>query len=373
MNDDLNLYPIFNENSTAIVFSSSNYFVPYLTTAICSLVVNSVDEYTYDICVLHKDISTSNQKEISTFISKKNISIRFVDISSMKNLNKFKEVKIGGHLSIETYFRILIPIIFKNYKKALFLDSDIIILEDVQKLCEMDLGEYPLAATEESLLSGQMGPDGRKKDRYYSQFLGIKDIDRYFQAGVLLINLESFRKNDYTTLLIKNSIEKHYHLADQDALNELFWNSYLQIDKSWNWTPLQKQMKNADYLLNMAPAIRERYLSTYNPKIIHFADRNKPWLDAEEDYATLWWKYARQTPFYELALARLSQALVRQKELTAIWCSLQGLGFYIRMVRYAILTKVASGKKREHWAKKYEHCLAIMRKIKSSKKIKLDI
>ena len=53
-------------------------------------------------------------------------------------------------------------------------------------------------------------------------------------------------------------------------------------------------------------------VSRNNPKIIHYAGYEKPWVNPNCDFASLYWRYARETPFYECLLKNVAQASAPQ-------------------------------------------------------------
>ena len=63
-------------------------------------------------------------------------------------------------------------------------------------------------------------------------------------------------------------------------------------------------------IMQRAPlSIYQEYLEARkNPYIIHYAGWEKPWNNPQSDFAEVYWKYARQTPFYEVNLFRLAKS-----------------------------------------------------------------
>lgn len=291
---------IFEENVIPITFSSSNSFAPYLAVTIKSIIDKSDDAYNYDLVVFTRDMSDYNKKILTQMCNKDNFSIRFVNVKEFfDKLNLYTL----SHITIETYFRLIIPKYMSNYKKILFLDSDLIICEDVKNLFKYDISDYALAATEECLMSALLGIYGKKLIDYMTERLKLKDVDKYFQAGVLLINIDYFNLHDCSSKLIDMVRNFNYNIVDQDAMNELLNNKCFWLPNEWNYPPLQKHMKLKNYLENMSDFIRKKYLSVKNPKILHFADYSKPWYDPSEDYANVWWEVAKTTPYYECILS----------------------------------------------------------------------
>lgn len=293
---------VFDKNVIPITFASSDYFAPYLGITLQSIIEKSDDNYNYDCVVFTKDMSEFNKNQLSEICDRPNFSIRFVNVKEIfKDLNLYAP----GHITIETYFRLVIPLFMKKYSKILFLDSDLLILEDVKNLFNIDIKDCAIAATEECLMSALLGIFGKKAVKYMYETLKLKDHDKYFQAGVMIMNIDYFNEHNCSIKLMEMVSNFNYNIVDQDALNELLNDKCYWLPNEWNYPPLQKHMKDAKYLENMSDFIRAKYLAVKEPKILHFADREKPWFDPTEDFAAEWWVIARKSPFYEEIIRRM--------------------------------------------------------------------
>jgi len=295
---------VFDKDYIPIAFSSSDYFVPYLSVALRSILEHSGHSWNYDIIIFNRDITEDNKTILnSIFKNTKNFSLRFISMPDI--FMKSSSFAVYPNISVETYFRLIVPEFMKNYDKVLFLDSDLVITDDLKKLYDIDIMDKPLGACHESLLSAHFGIYYNILKKYYFDKLKFKYIDPYFQAGVMIINVKVFNENNYSLRLLNMVLNFRYAICDQDALNELLIGNYFLINKEWNYTPLQKHMIALDFLNNMSDSIRKEYLAVVNPKIIHYADKNKPWVDPEEKLANIWWKYARNSPYYEVIIYRM--------------------------------------------------------------------
>ena len=296
------LEKVFQTNTIPAAFSSSDYFAPYLGITLQSIIEKSDPDYNYDFVVFTKDMSEFNQKVLSDICNRPNVSLRFVNVKEIfENLNLYTP----KHITIETYFRLIIPVFMKSYNKILFLDSDLLILEDIKNLYNFDIKDYAVAATEECLMSALLGICGEYAVKYMYETLKLKNPDKYFQAGVMIFNIDYFNEHNCSEKLMEMVLNFNYNIVDQDALNELLNDKCFWLPNEWNYPPLQKHMKEMNYLENMSDFIREKYLAVKEPKILHFADCEKPWFDPTEDYATDWWFYARKSPYYEEIMRRM--------------------------------------------------------------------
>ena len=307
-----NIPPAFKKNNIPIAFSVNNNYVPYLSAVLVSLKKNSSIENNYDILVLNKDINEKNEKKLKSIFRKdKNFSLRFIDINIYDD--KVRRLWTYGHFSLETWFRLLLPDILEHYDKIIYLDSDLIVEEDLAKLYSINLNNnYLLAATRDVDSAGLYNGYDLKKKTYLDNVLKIKKPYNYFQAGVLLLNLNAFRKQYSIKDILKFASSRHWDLLDQDVLNYLAQRKTKLIDMSWNtvydWGKVR--IKN---IIKLAPKdIQQEYLDARKaPKIIHYAGPDKPWNDPSVDFADNFWIYAKESPFYNELKERMPSLLKR--------------------------------------------------------------
>ncbi len=126
------------------VFACSENFVPYLSVALESLVENTSPDRRYDIVVLTRDISPSSMLTLSHQCNRDNIGIGFLDVEAAIGNRKLPHY---GHFRLETYFRLLAPSLLPSVKKAVYLDSDLVVLDDIAKLWDTDVEGKLLART----------------------------------------------------------------------------------------------------------------------------------------------------------------------------------------------------------------------------------
>lgn len=295
--------PIYIENSAFIVLSSSNEYVPYLYTALTSIIENSSINHNYDLLIIEKDISDKNKEKILK-LSRTNISIRFYNFSDFIKKYGFNFYTLN-HVSIETYFKFCIPLLLKNVSKCIFLDSDIIVKDDLYKLYSIDMEDYPLCVTHCCLISGLYNYHNKIRD-YVNNQLCLPNVKNYFQGGVLLINTDKWNELNATELLIKSVQQNDFVYVDQCALNIFFANSVKFIEQKWNYETKQRGFASA-YKLTDTKILNIHQNAKKEPYIIHYSGKHKPWLYPDEEFADIWWQYARKTPFYEEILTRMIQ------------------------------------------------------------------
>lgn len=246
-----------------IVCTIDDKFTQYCGVMLTSLLENN-KESDISVHIVTDGLSESNKGKLSHIPSAYRQKIAFYQID--KGLFADFPIREGDHVSLAAYYRlILADVLPDDLDKVLYLDSDIIIRSSIKELWETDISEYALAAVEDKL-------------SYYSclsELLGFSAEYRYFNSGVLLINLSYWREMDFGKKALKfvnvNFDNIIYH--DQDVLNAFFFNRWKSLYYRWNFmdfiatTYFREKFFLADY-----------YCKTKNyPIIIHFSASLKPW------------------------------------------------------------------------------------------------
>ena len=305
------LEPVFAE-SVPIVLSANDRFAPYLDVMIESVVANASDVRNYDIIVLYNDISEKNQNLILMAAQdKKNISIRFIRVCEYFDSSK---LFVDQHLSVETYYRLIIPEIMPDYHKILYLDCDMVVDHDVSELYDLDMGRCIIGAAKDIDVAGQVNlRNGWEK--YAVEKLGLDKPYDYFQAGVLMINLDALRQTATSEEMIKLALSNTWRCHDQDVLNIICKNKVYYIPQQWNvlmsW---EEPGRSRIQIMKMAPrGLYDEYMEARKkPYMIHFAGYQKPWDVVDCDFASYFWKYAKLSPYYPMLLRKISRSFAEE-------------------------------------------------------------
>ncbi len=299
-------------NKITIIFAIDNNYVKQCFTVVKSILLNSDKNRSYEIDILSKDISIENEKIIRSLANKyNNVSFNFVNMVKILenfNLEKYMSRRQNyEYISIETYFRFFIPELFKQYDKVLYLDADVIVNDDISKLFDEDINNYYAGVVQDKIIETCTGNPKSKMCQYpnmtiqeYFQNKLKKSDFKYFNAGVLLLNLSKIRNDNIVEKLWKYTAdESPLEYQDQDVLNAVIGNNVKYLEYKWNvlsnkWGIEQYPQKKFRKILK----------KTYQkPSIFHYVGEDKPWkLIEDKDYnynhIMLWWKYYKQTPYY---------------------------------------------------------------------------
>ena len=220
-----------NEKIIPIFFAIDDGYTPFLAVALQSLIDNANKEYKYLIKVLHTNVQKEHMEQIKKFESE-NVSIEFVDLSYY--IEKVKDkLYTRDYYTNTTYFRLFLPELYPQYDKVLYLDSDIIVVGDISELYNTDMGTNLVAAAPDDIIQYN-----KVFQDYAELVVGVASYKNYFNAGVLLMNLDELRKfNFQEKFLYLLGTVKFSVAQDQDYLNRLCKGRVTLVDHAWDVMP----------------------------------------------------------------------------------------------------------------------------------------
>jgi lipopolysaccharide biosynthesis glycosyltransferase len=299
-----------NNKKVPVVRAANDFYVPYLSAVIRSIADNASPARRYKIVVLHRDISDANIAVISGMLRQfANFTIKFENISAQ--MKEYEDLYVSNHIKIETYYRFFIPEILPDDEKAVYIDCDTIVERDIGELYDEKIESYFIAGTRDADNAALYYVKQDRK-QYSDEVLELTVPYDYFQAGVIVMNLELFRQTFSTKFLLDTAMERNWNFHDQDVLNYLCKGKVKIIDYAWNFVfDLEESWKRSVNVIAKAPHfVYEEYMKAReNPKVIHFSWNNKPWHSPGLHLADRFWHYMRKTPFYETALMRMEKDL----------------------------------------------------------------
>ena len=265
-----------NKPNIPVFFAVDDTYVPFLAVTLESLVAKISEENFYEIRILYTHLNDEHKKALKKY-ERENLSIEFVDLNE-KIIRIANKLYTRDYFSMTTYFRLFLPELYPDLKKAVYLDSDIILLADVAELYNIDLGTNLVGAIPDAAVASV------KEFRDYVELVvGLQDYNNYFNAGILLMNLEELRNYRFQVKFMYLLDTMKFKVAqDQDYLNRLCKGRTTLIDSCWNTMP------------GASPERRSK-----NPKLIHFNLSNKPWHLDNVPYEEYFWDFAWQTDFYD--------------------------------------------------------------------------
>lgn len=248
------------------LITDENYITP-TGTAIASVLQSNPVEHIH-FYVITKFLSDKHISELESFVEphKNHAEIEIIRLND--NLFSDFPIRKGDHVSVATYYRIFFPKILPNsIQKLLYIDGDTLCMDSLKNFYETDLEGFSCAVCHD------------EQDANEKHFFRLKYPKRngYFCAGVMLINLDWWRKNNVMQKCL-DYISKEpdsclWH--DQDALNHVLNGTVLWADFRYNFTQGFYFDKN-DMCID-SHFYSEIDNARKNPCILHFSSAYKPW------------------------------------------------------------------------------------------------
>ncbi|RYE26291.1 MAG: glycosyltransferase family 8 protein [Sphingobacteriales bacterium] len=258
--------PIDKGTTMNIVIGIDKGFIQHGMVMLTSLLTNNADTH-IELYVLHTEYFP-DLKHIQDLQSKFDVKVNMITVKPADLGN----VKVDGHISIATYYRLLIgELLPQDCDKVMYLDCDMVIVGSLLPFWNTTItGDNIVAAI----------PEQESETKH---LLGIKPDEEYFNAGVLLIDLVKWRSACMGKQLVQyleNNRDKIKYW-DQDVLNGVLIHKWAMLGKQWNYIT------------------RYTYPEKIEPVIIHYAGQGKPWTEGFEDpFGHYYFQYLKKTPYY---------------------------------------------------------------------------
>lgn len=287
-----------------LLSTDANYIMPSV------VMMKSVSSHHLenDLCfhvMIDESVKDKHKQQMKSALEKSKHSLRFY-LMNKRFFRKYPSLgSVKSYLSQAAYYRLFLTDVLPNdIHKIIYLDSDIIVIKSLIDLWNIDISNLALGTVTD------MAEDRQDFERLnYNQKFG------YFNSGVLLINVDYWRKHHLKQQfmdLIKNHPERIV-LHDQDVLNIILHDQKYNLPMKYNvqngflWKKEYNQFgdKYDEYEADLKDAIS-------NPIIIHYTDNKKPWHTEDcNPLGYLWYKYYKQTEWKYVALGHCNKSKIR--------------------------------------------------------------
>ena len=302
-----------------ILLSTDNNYIMPSAVMMKSVSVNNKDaDVTFHVLV-DGSVEDKQKEQLEKTIINPKHQIVFHNINR-KLFERFPMVSgVKHYITLATYYRLLIPaLLSKDIHKVIYLDGDMIVRKSLDELWNTDIERYAVGVVTD------MEEDKHDYDR-----LGYNKKFGYFNAGMLLINLDYWREHKLEDVFFKLITEEPERiiLHDQDVLNITLHDQKLNLTKRFNVQsgflrkPEYSGLGNRyeEYKNDIIEAIKD-------PTVVHYTDKFKPWhIEDSNPYGYEFMKYYKQTEWkfcplkhsYRWNLRHLVGAILRKLHLLA--------------------------------------------------------
>ena len=274
-----------------ILYTLNDKFVPQVAASITSICENNKNTKDVTFYLMSLKISKDNKKNLKKYIESYNRNVVIIELSDLEKFFDFKFDTKGWNPIVLA--RLLLDKLLPNdVSKILYLDGDTIVRGSLEKLWNINMGKCAIGASIEPTI-----------DRKRIKILNMDEYP-YYNAGVLLVNLDNWRKNKIGDRIIDFYKCKDGNLFanDQDAINgsqkgKIYTLSpkynYYNIFDQYSYKFMKKLMGKIDYI------DKNIYLdANKNPVIIHYLGEERPWrIGNKHKYREDYVKYLNMSPW----------------------------------------------------------------------------
>ncbi|WP_261807205.1 glycosyltransferase family 8 protein [Lapidilactobacillus luobeiensis] len=264
-----------------ILVTLNETYLPPLQVMLVSLFENNPHQ-SFRIWLIHRQIPDEKLTALAQLVNSLGGQLKPIKVDGQH----WTSAPTEARYPMEMYFRLLCAnILPKSVKRVLYLDPDILVINSVQALWQVDLGDKMLAAATHSGMTHLV--------------TGINNIrlgtdHGYYNSGVMLIDLAQARQI-IKFADIERIIDEHSDLLllpDQDILNFLYGEYIKEIpEENWNYDARK-------YPLYFTRSLGKHDLqwTLVNTAVLHFCGHPKPW-EAHHDnrFTALYLNYQQLT------------------------------------------------------------------------------
>ncbi len=287
-----------------IVFIHDDAYATHTGVALCSIFENHHTSTPIEVYIIDGGISEENKSRLQSLVSSYKSTLTFLPI----DINRFEKFPVFAHLKIATWYRLLLPELLPHIDTVLYLDSDIVCIDEIEPLYKTTIENYLCAAV-----------DGNPAKSSNNPHAGT-----YFNSGMLLINLAKWRTeriSEKCFQFVENSIAHNQPLRymDQDTLNAVLTGRWLNVPFRYNYME--------PIVMATTPQIMRDIC------VIHYINAHKPWHpDSFNSLDHYYFEYRAKTPWKDIDIypkRNLKQYAKRYAVITMLTIKKSGLNFLI--------------------------------------------
>lgn len=277
-----------------ILYTANDKFVPQIGAAICSVCENNKDVDQITFYIFSAKISSENKKKLKNLGREYGRDVEITEIGNLEEHLGFS-FDTSGWNPIVLSRLIVDKLLPSKVQRIIYLDGDTIVLGNLSELWETDMRDSVIGACIEPTIN----KENLKK-------LNMEDTP-YINAGVLLINLDRWRKEKTGERILKYYRDRggRVFANDQGCINgalkgeihylPLVYN-YCNSYQFYNYKTFKKIMHPIEYISE-----QEYSLYVENPIIIHYLGEERPWREGNRhQYREEFWQYLKMTPWKDM-------------------------------------------------------------------------
>lgn len=251
-----------------ILLSTDNNYVMPTGVLMHSIGINNSANVHYYIFI-NESLTENHKKSLKEIACQYGDDIDFYVIGDelTKSL-PFGREGMPKHVSLNTYYRLFISdILPEDVHKIIYLDGDMVVRHSLNHLWNIDVSDCAIGVVH----------DEDEKNHIKSQRLSYPMMNGYFNAGMLLINLDYWREHDCLSRFIhyiRDSCDEII-MHDQDVLNAVLHNEKRWLPVTYNFqVGFLFEGEKRRYVDEIYDEVG---IAMQDPSIIHYCMHGKPW------------------------------------------------------------------------------------------------
>ena len=268
-----------NEDKREIIpvfFATDDNYVPFLAVAIKSLLENASQEYFYNIHILTDGLTNESITKLRKNMSSNSRLIIDTMNACIEDIESNLNASLRDYYTISIFYRLFIAKLYPEYHKAIYLDCDLVVVGDISKLYNTDTEGNIFGVVVDDVIASN--PQFRE---YARLGVGVDD-KKYFNSGMLLMDLDKYREEDILNKFLHLLLTYNFETAapDQDYLNVLCKDKVKYLERGWDRMSTDENYDGELY-------------------IIHYNNFRKPWYYDDVPYGRYFWEYVPKTNYYD--------------------------------------------------------------------------
>ncbi len=275
-----------------VLYTLNEKYLPHLAASICSLCENNKKTKSITFYIISLGISDEGKQKITDLCGEYQRDTVFYEFGDMRK--KLKGEYDTGGFDISVLSRLFVgSTVPRELDRILYLDCDTVVIDDISEYYNTDFSENVIAAVPEPVITASR-----------RGVLGMQPFHDYYNAGVLLFNLEIWRNENCEEKVLSYFLHNWDRLPgnDQDAINACFKGRILSVPPKYNYASynIYYPYSLLKKLSGQAPYISKSEYTDSNahPAIIHYLGEERPWrMGNTHPFSNEYIKYLSKTPW----------------------------------------------------------------------------
>ena len=228
-----------------------------------------------EVYVLDGGLKGETRARIRRIAEAQGASLTFVALD--KTLYDDPRLRIEERFSLSTLARIHMDrALPSRIRRAVYLDSDIVVENDLSRLWEVPFGDHVVLAVQDQFIPYVSARYGVQRWRA----LGLSPDAPFFNSGMLVVNLPRYRDEQIGDQVFEYLLRHGDELnlgADQEGFNAVLSGRWGPLDLRWNVLHVTYNPTRCRAVEREEGFRIPHETLTRDPYVIHFTDDSKPW------------------------------------------------------------------------------------------------